>query len=454
MIIEKSFATKKSQNPKMSIDDNEKREGSVENQREQNKNPEGKDSTRYLELIGGHPDEKISYIIDSLKSNKLPIVDGQIRILEIGPGGGESLEKLKEEIDRGIGGNQVDKDKIAIDFIPGLDMNDYENSQKMIKDTKRRLGENAKMVIGLAQQLPFKSESFSAINASAVFHEIYSYSDGYESVNDTIKDISRALAMNGILAYRDLAAPVEDLEKISVDEYKESSWIHFLQKFLPYFLNKSRGAKDERYSRDKVVIKQAGELVHNIADTDPNIELELEAPLGLIREIQRHFITFRSDFMKQYGLSEDTSPEVVNKKVGDFFDKIVSGDDVSSLFYDKWLNKEGSESYIYYNLPDLIENFAKQSFEGLKGEYVMLPENASDIRTVIRDKYQEYLEASVANPLAEGKQLIRFKKMSVDNGLKAIEDLKSDPSIKEMLGQYIDMFDRLQIELKKKKASA
>ena len=415
--------------------------------KEQNKKPEGKDSSRYLELIGGNANEKIGYIIDSLKRNELPVVEGQIRILEIGPGGGESLEKLKEAIDEGVGVDQIDKDKIAIDFIPGLDMSDYESSQKMIQDTKDRLGEDAKIVIGLAQQLPFKSEAFSAINASAVFHEIYSYSDGYESLNQTMKDVSRALAMGGILAYRDLAAPVEDLEKMSADIYKESSWIHFLKRFLPYFLSKSRGAEDGRYSSDKAVMKQGGELINNIADANLSVELEFEASLGLIREIQRHFITFRSDFMDDNDLDKDTSPEIVNKELDAFFDSIIAGDKDNAKFYDDWLNKEGSESYICYNLPDLIKNFAKQSIEGSNGEYVMLPQSAEDIKTIIRNKYQDYLEASVANPLPEGKQLIRFKKMSIDDGLTTIQELKSDPQMKEVLGEYIDMLDKLQNEL-------
>ncbi len=71
-------------------------------------------------------------IIDSLKSKELPLVDGQVRILEVGPGGGQSLEVLRRAINDEMENDGIDKDKIAIDFIPGLDFKDKEHSTAVI----------------------------------------------------------------------------------------------------------------------------------------------------------------------------------------------------------------------------------------------------------------------------------------------------------------------------------
>ncbi len=57
-----------------------------------------KKSDDYLGQIKNSAEEKAELIVEGLKSNDLPVnLIGKRRILEIGIGGGESMEKIKKE---------------------------------------------------------------------------------------------------------------------------------------------------------------------------------------------------------------------------------------------------------------------------------------------------------------------------------------------------------------------
>lgn len=115
-----------------------------------------KKSGEYLNQIKNDTENKTELIVENLKQENLPANKFGIRqILELGTGGGESLQKIKN--------NLPDKTElIAVDIIPELS-----------KLVKQRLGINS--IAADAAHLPFKNESLSAINASAILHEISSY---------------------------------------------------------------------------------------------------------------------------------------------------------------------------------------------------------------------------------------------------------------------------------------
>src|SRR3989304_8739494 len=59
------------------------------------------------------------------------------------------------------------------------------------------------VVEGDVQSLPFDPEFFSAVNMSAVLHEVYSYGGGLRGVHQALRETSRVLMPGGIFCYRD-----------------------------------------------------------------------------------------------------------------------------------------------------------------------------------------------------------------------------------------------------------
>jgi len=188
-----------------------------------------KESGDYLRQIRNNIPEKVNVIEQYLDNHSLPKTkDGKIKIIELGTGGGQSLQHIKRHIV-----DSVDVELLAVDIIPSL-----------AASLKKEIDIEA--VAADAGVLPFANESISAINASAVFHEVSSYgtSNNVENVNTlygkealikTLGELNRVLLPSGIVAYRDVLAPSGDLTKEKTVKYFNESWKYFTKWFAKDF---------------------------------------------------------------------------------------------------------------------------------------------------------------------------------------------------------------------------
>jgi ubiquinone/menaquinone biosynthesis C-methylase UbiE len=416
----------------------------------------------YLEQIKNNSSEKTSFIIEALYSKKMPEGEnGKCIILELGPGGGESMKEIEKAA------KDAGAELIAVDFIPE------------VVAFARKKNPTLEGIVADGGVLPIKDNTISAINASAVFHEISSYGTfnlnegekiyGKETVKKVLVEANRVLVHDGILAYRDVLAPKEGIDKIKTVEYAEKSWIYFCKYFLEYF---KKSQKTNIYKEDDISMREDAR------------SLSIAAPAGVHREIQRHYITFR-DYLrtiakdkigikiekkswidKQNGLKnltieiETEFSEMINKYKAKELEKSekttsyeISSDEFDR-FYDeaiayffhqaetktnrgelfshelrRWSNREGGESYVYGNFSDMllmatevfIENHDMKSDEE---PYVLFPKALTDMRVASRAYYNYYLNDVLESPEYDGKQMICFRKIKASKALEISEKIK------------------------------
>jgi len=408
-----------------------------------------KESGDYLNQIRNNTAEKVEIIENALNSGELPRNrEGRIKIVELGTGGGESLRKLKASIN-----DKPNAEVVAVDVLPGL-----------ASSLKKELDIEA--VAADAGQLPFANDSISAINASAIIHEVSSYgtSDeagrslyGKDAVRQSFKEFNRILVPDGIVAYRDVLAPLESLQEIKAVRYREKSWRLFAEWFI------------EKFLESQLKMYDAASVTSETSDEG----LVLSAPVGLQREFQRHYLMFRdylrssaqvafgirtsrsdwlneSEGLKSVTFSVDDSlaaivassafevHESANGKIykgdSDQFDKLYdnaiayrfdgSSDDDFEDVFERWRDREGSEYYLYGNIGDIVGLSIEASMKR-DDSYVLIPEFPDDITIAPRYYYNRYLSQVIDNPEKDGKQIISFKKLSKGRAYQAIQNFKN-----------------------------
>lgn len=437
---------------------------------------ESKEAGDYLFQISNNVEEKVGVIEAELKVNSLPRDEnGHIKIVELGTGGGESLRRLKEQT-----GANKDVEIIASDIIP-----------RLVSSLKRELDVKALAVD--AGHLPFKDESVSAINASALLHEVSSYGTkekasepgvdtkivrGKKAVIQVLGELNRVLLPGGVVAYRDVLAPRGgDLKSPKRVEYNRKSWESFAKWFLPDFV------KDQPQPSYRRV---------NIEDSDPS-GFALVGSAEIQREFQRHYLMLR-DYLrtivsKEFGITtlraewadksaglksvtftvderiaqhldlslfetHKSSGGMVYRGDSDQFDKLY--DDVMEYYFvqmsedsgegkrfksiiDQWKEREGSESYLYGNVNDLLE-FSVEASKENKSDYYLLPESPDDIVIAPRFYYDRYLGQVADDPEEDGKQIVTLRKLSRDRAMQALNHLASSDSLDA------DSLERLRLE--------
>ncbi|MES2315128.1 MAG: methyltransferase domain-containing protein [Patescibacteria group bacterium] len=438
----------------------------------------GKESGDYLRQIGNSVPEKIGVIEKSLNDSSLPkTADGKIRIIELGIGGGESLKRLKKNSSSGV-------ELIAVDIIP-----------KLVASIKKETGVDA--VAADAGTLPFADMSISAINASAIFHEISSYGIGSnlkdggnlygkDAIIRTLGEFNRVLLPEGKIAYRDVLAPSENLMGGKKVNYSHKSWRLYANWFLRDFVNPS------------------SRFYKNINPTIDEAEdgFALTAPVGFQRDFQRHYIMLR-DYLrnvkqKEFGLTmvrsdwldekqglksvtfslderlgsiidlsgfevHDSMGEKIYRGNSDQFDKIY--DDLMEYYFTQlnsgsvegkifaeiintWKEREGLENYIYGNIIDILD-LSYEATKSSNSEWVLFPESTSDIETPLRFYYNRYLKGVVDYPEQDGKQIISFKKMKRDQALDSLNKLMESPWCIKNLG--VKEMEKLRVKIEQLK---
>lgn len=394
-------------------------------------NPEEKITPLYLDQISNNSSEKYGDLESLIKEDGLPKIGGKVKILELGTGGGQTIKELKNQLN---GKENVD--------IIGLDKVSLFASQY-----QREV--NSPAVVADAGMLPFQNKSLSAINASSIFHEIYTYGvnksknkviRGKGAVEKVLAEINRTLAPNGVLMYRDVACP-ENYSEIKKVNYSRNSWVEFIKKYLPRLTEALKGVDSKN--------------VENIKSEEDNSGTTITSAIKIHREIQRHYLTFRDFFRKK--MAKDMGAKVLSESWEDkiegikshsleltagalriYLDNHISSDVqqnkkfIISMFSDEyddftdklieqtmkgqskniseeWFKREGSEIYTYASPSELTETTSaiidRSKFGG--EDYCL---EAESVKMIPRYYYQRYLNRVIDNPEFEGKQSIKFVK--------------------------------------------
>lgn len=414
-----------------------------------------KSSGMYLDqAANGNGAEKAFYTISALRELGGRGVS-DVHVVEIGPGGGAALGSVTRALKTGDlpGVNEL---KYTFVELEGVQSGSLTHEREKFE----RLGVGTcEMRVGDAKELNVVvPDSADVVAASAVLHEVYSYGGGYGGIDQTLRSITDTLGERGFFSYRD----VFSVERASQHErtrhiYDHESWVRFAKMFLPYYLQNA----EHPYHReeDKVVFEQNSKVINTAQEINTAEGLSIEAPNGLLRELQRHYITLRDFAWRKGALGvrpdlegqnagdwlsikdghkrvhyrtdvEDKLLEALSEKRpdgswvvdGDAFDattdilltKLLSdaedggGDPEAAHVWQEWLEREGSETYVYMTLGKFMGEVALQSLRASGGQRLLLPVDPSHALITPRAYYNRYLSGRLSNPLFDGKQLALF----------------------------------------------
>lgn len=326
-------------------------------------------------------------IRDALGSDEIPRdKDGKITILELGIGGGESLKLMSEQAPDGVS-------IIGVDLIPEL-----------AHHSSNELG--IPSVVADVAHLPFRENSISAVNASAIFHEVSSYGIkkddgrifGLDAVKYTMAQIQNILLPGGLLAYRDVALTTKYLKSEKGVRYSSESWKKFIDWFLPEFLSSG----PQMYDKELVRIQPYGGGV------------AITAPVGLHREIQRHYLMLR-DYVKTVDGDSDADAAIASA---------LSSDQPGDQFINPWKEREGKEWYVYGTPTEVI--LAGKNSQGTDANEVLFPSDATRVQLIPRANSNQYLQEFIDYPEFDGKLVVGFNKMSAQKAKEIVNDVFTD----------------------------
>lgn len=377
----------------------------------------------YLSQFKNNQNEKVFFWIKEIEQY-LKKSYKQYNFLEIGPGSGHTIKFLKDTY----------KDKInitAVDTYPEI----LESIQSRIDVSTS----NACLA-----KLPFKNDHFDGINASSVFHEIYSY--GLQTDNDYIhktkaiiecfREFCRVLKPNGLMFYRDVLSPSNIFTINKKVHYRKKSWMYFIPWFVEYFLDQP--LLDYDVNQIKIVKLKNEEMIIN-------------SPVGFHKEIQKHYINFThhikyilgkdlgfsisekligsmsyeviflnqsiKKYFNNHRLVEDKRKHLIASaiEVDDFIDNLVCAIFSNKEFrgirkkLDDWINREGKESYAYLSCLEILEILKTIRIDST---YLNIGEDNGCIN-YLRPEYNFYLRRVIDDPELDGTQILLLRKFIV-----------------------------------------
>jgi hypothetical protein len=418
-----------------------------------------KTESSYIDIAAnGNGNEKSLLSLEAYRRLSTDIGRSSIKLLEVGPGGGSALSAFAA--------GTTENGLIKPTHVSMLELDGVQSESLLAaRKTAERFGISTSLHNGSATDLLdiFSPQSIDILSTSAVIHEVYSYAGSYDAMDKSFQGIAGTLSPGGFYAYRD----VYGVKNLSMHErarhiYDRSSWVMFCKLFLDYYTKKA----DHSYKHyeDRIKLSQGGKTI-SIDSIEGNTPLSIEAPIGLLRETQRHYITLR-DYLWRKGnlgiipelddpsktndwIDRDRGHKRIHYKMldddpilktmstlisddeyivdGDIFDNtsdvrmgevlsdIIKNSETSEHWksWSEWLKREGSETYFYMPIGELLGSVALNSFEVSNGTQILLPTSKHDIRKVDRAYYNRYLESKLSNPLPDGKQLVLFELLSL-----------------------------------------
>ncbi|MEU1826674.1 hypothetical protein ABZ502_30115 [Streptomyces abikoensis] len=409
-----------------------------------------KSAAGYLdEAANSHGREKIQMVLTALTRTNTDAA----HLVEIGPGGGAALDYLTDSLTR-----TADRPRtLDVTLIEAPGVVSQTLARAIDSYNAADLG-TCTLTSGLAQHLgTILDRPVDIVAASALMHEVYSYGSGYRGIHEMMQTLPTVLKPGGHFAYRDVrTVDAATLHETVTHTYTHRGWLQFIRMFTPQYLSDSR--HPYHHSGDDPIVRQNSRTVA-LEDIDPRTSAVITGPIGLFREIQRHYITFRDYAWRSGALgfrpylegllsadwidaaaghkrvhfdlteAERLSPALLKTisepygdhyvTDGDLFDECTdaaivelltsaeNGDERSAAVWREWIEREGHETYVYLTLNELLTEFAITSAEA-NTDTVMMPRTARDVVTPERAYYTRYLRKRLPNPLPDGKQLVLF----------------------------------------------
>ncbi|MFF0226146.1 hypothetical protein [Streptomyces sp. NPDC004629] len=242
-----------------------------------------KTSPRYIDIAANaHGEEKAFLALQALKRLR----DGSPHLVEVGPGGGSAVAYLASQLasDEHHGTGV----RLTLVEVPGVASGSLVDAM----DEFNRAGGSCQLVTGFAQDIgTVLGEPVDVISTSALLHEVYSYGGGYSGLHAVMRTLPTVLRPYGMFAYRDVyAVKASSLHDRSLQTYTSRSWIKFLRLFVPQYLRE--GTHPYHSAADMVVCRQNSRIVPT-DQLDERTAVVVTAPVGIFREVQRHYITLR-----------------------------------------------------------------------------------------------------------------------------------------------------------------
>jgi SAM-dependent methyltransferase len=382
---------------------------------------------------------------------------GDPHLVEVGPGGGAAVEYLASRLpDQEPGGRNF---TLTLIEAPGVSSNSLRQAMRSFQQKGRCV-----LSIGQAEEIADLVESpVDAVGASSLMHEVYSYGGGYSGLHGLMRTLPTVLRPGGFFAYRDVyGVDAGSLHDRVVQSYDSPSWLRFIRMFLPSYL--AEGRHPYHHPEDEVLVRQDSRITP-IGRIDPRVSAFITAPVGIFREIQRHYITLRDHvwragalgftpildgqlahdwidfraghkrvhytlsgaelltettkaslivmsepYADHYTIDSDIFDEVTDAALTEFLTSCEHDDDGRVPVWSSWLEREGRETYAYMTIGQLLTAFAVHSMEAeADTKTVLLPVEGSDVMRVKRHYYNRFLRTVLPNPLVDAKQLILFQ---------------------------------------------
>ncbi|WP_454395190.1 hypothetical protein [Streptomyces sp. JNUCC 63] len=404
-----------------------------------------------------HGEEKAHLALQALKRMPYP----RPHLVEVGPGGGSAVAYLAAQL--AMAQPRVDDVGLTLLEVPGVTSASLEQAM----DAFNRVG-TCRLLTGFAQDIgTILTEPVDVISASALLHEVYSYGGGYAGLHSMIRTLPAVLRPGGMFAYRDVyAVKGTSLHERTLQTYTSRSWIQFLRMFLPQYLKE--GTHPYHSAADLVVVRQDSRIVAP-EDLSERTSVVAAAPVGIFREVQRHYITLRDHIWRSgvlgftpylegplagdwidarnghkrvhYALTDSewlpssqktmllalSEPYMDHHTVdGDVFDECTDialnafladaerGEGECGEVWRSWATREGQETYAYMTLDALLAAVAVHSTEAAQEQRtVLMPVKLADVLRRDRAYYNRYLRRALPNPLKDAKQMILFTNVPV-----------------------------------------
>jgi hypothetical protein len=414
---------------------------------------EHKSSPVYLDVAANaHGAEKGHLVHRALER----VRHAEPRVVEVGPGGGAAVAYLAAQ----LAANPDPTRTVHLTLIeaPGV----VSGSLAQALEAFDRVGTST-LRHGFAQDIAtLISDPADIISASALLHEVYSYSGGYTGLHAMMRTLPTVLTPGGFFAYRDVyAVPTVSLHERVTQAYNSRAWLTFLRMFVPQYL--TDGTHPYHHADDEMVARQDSRIVP-VDKLDSRSCAFIAGPIGLFREIQRHYITFRDHVWRSGALGfspildDDLAADWIDFRAGhkrvhyqlgdempwlstpqrtmlramsepyadhhtidsDAFDSVTDvaliafldaaehGDTTCREVWQSWLMREDRETYAYMTLDQMLTAFAVHSIEA-ETDTVLVPVHPDDVARRDRHYYNRFLTKRLANPLLDAKQLVLFQ---------------------------------------------